>query len=246
LKTFSLTGNDIKIEYVDEDGVTTTKTITLPSDVLTTLTSTIAGHKIGTYTNEVGAAVDINETITTLQTFSITGNVITLEYKNEAGVVTTKTVTVPTETVTNVINTITGHKIADYTNEDGVIKTINETITTLTKQTGTTTYIYTSEDGTNTTIDLAPIDVNLTPVDYIPSESGNTQNLNSIVVDPNGDIWVIDFQGDAKKIDATDVITNITDTVAGHKIATYTNESNTPVVINETITTYTSFIIPSI
>jgi hypothetical protein len=244
IPTFSILGNVVTLSYIDEAGVTNTKSLTIPSDILTTLTNAISGHKIGTYTNENGTPVNINETITAISNFSILGNTVTLTYIDEAGATNIKTLTIPSDIVTNITNTITGHKIADYTNEDGSVNIINETITTFTKQPGTTTFIYTSEDGTNTSIDLAPIDVNLTPINYVPAASGNTQNLNSIVVDPNGDIWVIDSAGDAKKIKATDVITTVTDTIAGHKIATYTNESSTPVVINETITIYTSFINP--
>ena len=220
LKTFSITGNVITIEYVDEAGVTATKTVTVPSDVITTitnslttgnkigtytnesgalvdlyetitsvtefdydavsgtlmltykdeagvdnslqtnipvqvvttLTNAITGHKIGTYTNESGTAVDINETITTLQTFSITGDVITLEYVAEDGLTTTKTVTVPSDVVTTIANTITGHKIADYTNESGTNVVINETITsigtiTYDSVTGVLTIPYTDETG---------------------------------------------------------------------------------------------------
>jgi hypothetical protein len=44
------------------------------------------------------------------------------------------------------------------------------------------------------------IDVNLTPVAYIPTASGNTNNLNEVVLDPNGDTWLIDADGDALQI----------------------------------------------
>ena len=81
---------------------------------------------------------------------------------------------------------------------EGVDTPIKETITTLTKN--GTVFTYTSEDGTETIIDTTPLDVNLTTISFVPTATGNTTNLNSLVVDPNGDIWVIDFQGDAKKL----------------------------------------------
>jgi hypothetical protein len=79
-------------------------------------------------------------------------------------------------------------------------------------------------------------DFNPTPVSFIPTASGNTTNLNSFVIDPNGDIWFIDEQGDAVKINTSQTVTTITDTVTGNKIATFTNESGTAVDINETVT----------
>jgi len=45
------------------------------------------------------------------------------------------------------------------------------------------------------------LDVVVEPISYTPTESGNTENLNSIVVDPEGNIWVIDFEGDASLLE---------------------------------------------
>ena len=42
--------------------------------------------------------------------------------------------------------------------------------------------------------------VNNTPLTYIPSSSGNTENLNEAVTDSDGDIWIIDINGNAKKV----------------------------------------------
>jgi len=44
------------------------------------------------------------------------------------------------------------------------------------------------------------IEVNLTPIGYVPAASGNTSNLNEVVTDPNGDVWIIDEGGDAIKV----------------------------------------------
>ena len=41
--------------------------------------------------------------------------------------------------------------------------------------------------------------VNNTPVGYIPTTSGNTSNLNEVVIDSGGDTWIIDINGDARK-----------------------------------------------
>lgn len=44
------------------------------------------------------------------------------------------------------------------------------------------------------------ITVNLTPIAYVPSATGNSSNLNQAVIDPNADIWIIDENGTAIKI----------------------------------------------
>jgi hypothetical protein len=148
------------IYFIDADGeafkVNTTQTVT-------TITDTKIGNKIATYTNESGVAVDINETITSLKTFSITGNVITLEYVAEDGLTTTKTVTVPSDVVTTITNAVTGNKIGTYTNEAGIAVDINETITVLgdityNKITGLLTVPYTDEAGVvnNKTVTIPP------------------------------------------------------------------------------------------
>jgi len=50
------------------------------------------GNRIATITLANGQTVDINETITKLQNFSLTGDSLSIEYLDEAGDVTTKTV----------------------------------------------------------------------------------------------------------------------------------------------------------
>ena len=75
-----LPGNILQITYIGEDGIPQVKTASLASladtETITTIINTIVGHKIGSYNNEAGASVDINESITT-----ISGNT----YTNEAG-----------------------------------------------------------------------------------------------------------------------------------------------------------------
>jgi hypothetical protein len=99
LGTVSITGNTLSISYVDENGATTTRTATIPSDVVTTLTNVLStGNRIGTYTNESGTVVNINETITSIGNLSYnsTTGVLTVPYIDEAGVTNNKTVTLPT------------------------------------------------------------------------------------------------------------------------------------------------------
>jgi hypothetical protein len=94
----SILENVITLKYVDEAGTTNEKTVTVPDDVVTTLTDALAtGNKIGTYTNESGVVVDINETITSIGTvlFDIATGLLTIPYTDEAGVVNDKTVTLP-------------------------------------------------------------------------------------------------------------------------------------------------------
>lgn len=44
------------------------------------------------------------------------------------------------------------------------------------------------------------VEVNLTPIAYVPTATGNTQNLSEFVTDPAGDIWYIDWQGNAQQL----------------------------------------------
>jgi hypothetical protein len=109
--------------YTDELGTVTTFSAGVP-EIITTLTNTILGHKIGQYNNEAGVSVDINETVTqltggntspvtkiisnyanelgtlygieesvtSLQTPTLLGNILTIPYLNESGVVQNVTV----------------------------------------------------------------------------------------------------------------------------------------------------------
>ena len=56
------------------------------------------------------------------------------------------------ETTTTITNTVSGHKIADYTNEQGIITPINETVTSLSLSGNT--LIFTNETGTANNINL--------------------------------------------------------------------------------------------
>jgi hypothetical protein len=185
---FSITGNVITFKYIDEAGVTTEKSVTLPAaepEFITSISGALEnGNIIGTYTNELNAKVDIKETITSVSELSIAGNVITLKYVDEAGVVNEKTVTLPAataETVTTLTDALAaGNKIGTYTNESGTAVTINETITSI----GTVTYDTATGILTIPYVDEAGVTNNKTVT--IPP-AAPFKNLNEWHVDPNGD-----------------------------------------------------------
>lgn len=45
------------------------------------------------------------------------------------------------------------------------------------------------------------VNVNNTPVAFVPPATGNTTNLNETVIDPGGNVWLIDANGDAIRIE---------------------------------------------
>lgn len=45
------------------------------------------------------------------------------------------------------------------------------------------------------------VEVNLVPIAYVPTTTGNTNNLSEFVTDPAGDLWYIDWQGNAVKFE---------------------------------------------
>lgn len=93
------------------------------------------------------------------------------------------------ETITNISNTVTGKRIATYTNESGVSQNINETVTSLVDN-NNGSFTYTNENGV--------------AVSYYVS--------------------------------STQTQTNITNTIIGKRIGTYTNEAGNTKDINETVT----------
>lgn len=98
--------------------------------------------------------------------------------------------------------------------------------------------IYTDANGKQYYVTSAngAVTVNNTPIAYVPAASSNPSNNNEVVTDPNGDIWIIDSDGDAVKISA--VITGAeTQVNAGTGITvTGSGTSASPYVINTTIT----------
>gem|GEM_PF-6551208 len=82
------------------------------------------------------------------------------------------------ETVTNIANQVVGHKIADYTNENGVVQDINETITSLALNGNSLDY--TDEDGTITNIDLSGY------LDNTDNQALSFDNITNILSLTNG------------------------------------------------------------
>jgi hypothetical protein len=154
VKTLHFIGDCIEVSELDEEVVVQVLCPEAPEfvETVTYLSNTIAGHKIGDYTNENGTVVDIDETITTL----VDNENGTYTYTSETGVQTVITIPEPVEfeeTVTTIQNTVEGHKIGDYINEAAATVDINETVTALTdNEDGTATYI--NEDGDEVTISL--------------------------------------------------------------------------------------------
>lgn len=76
--------------------------------------------------------------------------------------------------------------------------------------------------------------VETTPIIYVPTPTGNSQNKNSFVTDPNGDVWFIDYAGNAFQFEATasdftGTTTNPAITIAGVQqdaVATVTGNTN--------------------
>jgi hypothetical protein len=88
------------------------------------------------------------------------------------------------------------------------------------------------------------ITVNLTPIGYVPSASGNANNNNEVVQDPNGNIWIIDGTGDAVQV-STEIDGSETEITAGANVSiTGAGTIANPYVINSSgggggsITTY--------
>jgi hypothetical protein len=156
------------------------------SETTTTVTNVQNGNLIATYTNEVGASVDIDETVTsatynstnhTISYSDETGTASTLDlnvgsaafntvtgiltYTNEEGVTTNLDLNSLSKTsvVTQILNA--GNLIARHDDGDGTIVSIFETITTFINN-NNRTLTYTSEDGTPTTFTESQIDATLT------------------------------------------------------------------------------------
>jgi hypothetical protein len=205
----------------------------LENTPISSITNTIPGNPIATYTDQFGNIVVINETITTLVdngdgsfTYTSENGTLTLwaetvtnlvdngngsfTFTNEDGVTTTWF-----ETTTTITNTIVGNQIAVYTNENGLAVPINETVTTLTDN-GNGSFSYVSENSTLTTWNETTTTIT------------NTNAGNQIADYTNEDGVVVPIN---------ETVTAITNTNAGNQIADYTNESGVVVPINETITT---------
>jgi hypothetical protein len=148
--------------------------------------------------------------------------------------------------LTTITNTVIGHKIADYTDENGGITPIYETISTLVNN-GDGTATFTNEDGTAITFPIGGVSIvdNTDGTYLVTLADGSTITIGdtsiSTLVD-NGDntYTYTDETGVATIFDVTGVLTTITNTIVGNKIADYTDEAGGVTPINESITSFAS------
>jgi len=235
--------NDGTFTFTHEDGVATTISA-MSLETLTSLTNTIAGNRIGTYTDEDGMSFDVDETVTEL----VANGNGTFTFTHEGG--TTTTIDVGAlETLTLVTNTIAGNRIATYTDENGVTFDVNETVTVLNNN-NNGTFTFTHEDGTQTTITGADLETLTTLTNTIAGnrigtytgEDGLAFDVNETVtslVDNNDGSFTFTHEGGAvTTLDVGDMetLTSVTNTVAGNRIATYINEDGITFDVNETVT----------
>ena len=165
-----LTGNTLSLTLTI-NGTPITQTVTLPSDINTTITDTVNGHLIANYTNENSVITPINETVTSLGTPTLVNNILTIPFNNEAG--NTVSVSVDLSVLSSDIhiqgityNSVTNTWTITQTDGSTSIITWNdiltdidfcpavkscETVTTLINN-GDGTYTYTNEIGTSTII----------------------------------------------------------------------------------------------
>lgn len=135
------------LENLEDIGVSINETwledfiLNVDAETTTNITETVTGKKIAKYTNEDGVSQNINETITT---FINNGNG-SFTYTNELGATTTLNIST-LQTLTTIINTVQGKRIATYTNELGNVVDIKETITSMLLQ-GDSSFQYTNENG---------------------------------------------------------------------------------------------------
>lgn len=115
--SLEVVGNTLSITLTI-NGTPVTQSTVLPANIVTTMTNTVAGNLIGTYTNEVGIAIDINETITNYNDLIILPKHQIGNYINENG-----TTTPIYETLSTFVDN--GDGTFTHTNENNVSTTID-------------------------------------------------------------------------------------------------------------------------
>lgn len=120
------------------------------------------------------------------------------------------------ETVTTLIDTITGNKIGTYTNELGVSVDINETVTSLTYNAGTNELTFTDESGVATVVDLTAlaVDINVASLTYNPVTG------EIILTETDATVHTIDIGPPVSQFDIADGNLN-TETVLGGDTITF-------------------------
>lgn len=106
------------------------------------------------------------------------------------------------ETITTLANTIVGHKIGDYTNENSVVVDLNETVTSLAYNAGTNELTFTDESGTATVVDLTAlaVDINVASLTYNPVTG------EIVLTETDGTTHVIDIGPVAYTVSDTNTI----------------------------------------
>lgn len=180
------------LTYTDEAGNDTD--LTLPTGggggATSSMTNTVAGHRIGTHNNGAGNSVDIDETVTSL---SLSGSVLT--YTDENG--DDFDITLPSGgggAVSSMTQTVsTGNPIAVHSDGQGTDVTIFETVTSI--SVSGTNLAYTDENGTTTNHTLpsggggggafGAQTVSLTSAGQTVNHAGNDYQFIELVVSTN-------------------------------------------------------------
>jgi hypothetical protein len=189
----------------------------------------------------------------------VTGNGISTPWEvNGYGVVDnsdgTFTVTLPdgvttflidtNDVVTSITNTVTGNKIADYTNELGIVTPINETITSIVNN-GDGTATFTNESGVATTFPIGAVTVvnNGDGTYTITLADGSTVTISdtstsTLVDNLDGTYTYTDETGAVTTFNTNDTITTLVDN--GDGTLTYTSEDGTVTTFNKGFTSVTN------
>ena len=258
-------GNTVTITLTI-NGVPVTQSIVLPADIVTTMTNTKPGNLIGTYTNEAGVAVAINETISIIGTPTLTNNILTIPFTNETGVTSNVTVdlsslatdvsiqgitynsTTNTWTITQTdgsTNTITWNDILTDVDFCPAVKACETTTTIVNNGNGTATF--TNELGVSTTFPIGGVTIvdngdgtyTTTLADGTIVVIGDTSTTNYADVTTLPKHQIGNFINELGTIiPVYESVSTITPIVSGHGIATYQDETGTTTTIQETITEY--------
>ena len=228
-QTLSLSGNILTISGGNTVDLTPFANI---AETITTITGTITGNSIATYTNEAGATTVINETITSI----VNNGDGTATYTNEVGA----TVTFPIVGVTAVDN---GDGTYTLTLADGSSVTITDTSISPLVKNADGTLTYTDETGLATTFSVGDVVTDNGDGTYLVTKpDGSTITISDVVStlidNGNGTFTYTDESGATTTFSAgvPETITTVTNTITGNKIADYTNEAGVVVAINETVT----------
>ena len=248
------------------NGVPTTQSVVLPANIVTTMTNTVVGNLIGTYTNEVGVAVDINETITIIGTPTLINNILTIPFTNETGVTSNVIVDLSPLAVDISIQGIVYNPTTNtwiITQTDGSTSTITwndiltdvdfcpavkscETVTTLINN-GDGTATYTNESGGSITFPIGGVSVvdngdgtyTITLADNSTVVIGDTSITNYADLTTLPKHQIGNYINEAGTIiPVYETVSFITPVVSGHGIATYQDETGATTTIQETITEY--------